>query len=139
MRKLTTAFFLVGAIFLLFGSIGINVFFHSCNEDGLFISYFIEGEDHCASKHTEIKSCCSEEVTKETNDDCCDDEIKNYKINLDYFRNAVSGQLFNAEFQDSSSETKEILSLPHFTVANYANPPPQSRKQRITQLQVWII
>ena len=140
MRKLTNAFLLIGASFLLFGSIGINVFFHSCDEDGTIVSYIIEADHSCSADEEEAESCCLKDQEKETEDDgCCDDEVQNFKLKLDFFQDAISGQVINAEFQEQIISIDEILETPHFSISNYANPPPKSRKKRISQQQVWII
>jgi len=105
---------LVAAIFLLCGSVGVNIFSHFCKENKLEVSYFVENEDHCKEerkdpldscckpkvKHTskETSSCCKPEVKHaghasdevksccdtEEDSDCCKDEIKHVKFKLDF-------------------------------------------------------
>jgi hypothetical protein len=139
MRKFTIGILLIGVTFLLFGSIGINVFSHSCEENGTFVSYFVEGEHFCESNHDEVKSCCASDQHQESKDDCCDDEIKSFKLKLDYFQSVTTTHFIAAEYNDVYAEADKAVSIPNLTIANYANPPPISRKRRSTQIQVWII
>lgn len=69
--------------FLLCGSFGMLIFKHSCNQEGVSVSYFI-----CADKHKEIddhcqaSSDCCIDNTQENN--CCHDDISYLKIKLDF-------------------------------------------------------
>lgn len=71
---------LIIILFVFVGNIGINVFTHSCEEDGTINSFIVKAEDHCSEK--EQVSCCSEE---EEIGDCCKDEVTTFKVKFDYF------------------------------------------------------
>lgn len=74
---------LFSLIFYVFvGNVGLSVFTHTCEEDGVFRSFFIQLDDHCASEHEDLPACC---VTEKQDKDCCQDEEKIYKVKWDYF------------------------------------------------------
>lgn len=68
--------------YVLVGNVGLSVFTHTCEEDGVFRSFFIQLDDHCASEHEDLPACC---VAEKQDKDCCQDEEKIYKVNWDYF------------------------------------------------------
>lgn len=69
-------------LFVFLGNIGVNVFVHSCPEDGTFTSIIVKSDDHCKDHVEELDACCNEEEIK---DDCCKDEVKIYHVKFDYF------------------------------------------------------
>ena len=73
-------FSLISYVFV--GNVGLSVFTHTCEEDGVFRSFFIQLDDHCASEHEDLPACC---VAEKQDKDCCQDEEKIYKVNWDYF------------------------------------------------------
>jgi hypothetical protein len=86
--RLLRLFFTIGVILFVFvGNIGINVFIHSCKEDGIMQSYFLKSEEHCTGiscneENKTVKLCCNKIKKKEG---CCSDEIKTYHVRFDYF------------------------------------------------------
>lgn len=145
MRKIRTAIWLTGLMLLLLGSIGVNVFSHTCHEDGEIISYFVAIDNHCDDQLLEVDDCCAAETQCELNKpahteehDCCDDEIKNLKLKLDYFQTSQENDINSIQpvFVQSRNE---LVSLVNVQPNNYANPPPIPRSERISQNQVWII
>jgi hypothetical protein len=68
--------------YVLVGNVGLSVFTHTCEEDGVFRSFFIQLDDHCASEHEDLPACC---VAEKQDKDCCQDEEKIYKVKWDYF------------------------------------------------------
>ena len=75
-------FSLISYVFV--GNVGLSVFTHTCEEDGVFRSFFIQTDDHCASEHEDLPACC---VVEKQEKDCCQDEEKIYKVKWDYFHN----------------------------------------------------
>ncbi|MBM3452156.1 MAG: hypothetical protein FJX84_03320 [Bacteroidetes bacterium] len=67
---------------VLIGTVGIHVFTHSCKEDGIFKTYFINISNHCEKKKEQLPLCCQKE--KQENDDCCHDETEVFKLKVDY-------------------------------------------------------
>ncbi|MDG1331795.1 MAG: hypothetical protein P8P74_05665 [Crocinitomicaceae bacterium] len=141
MRKPKGFIVFISALFLLIGSIGVNVFLHTCEEDGTFVSYFVPADDneHCGDGHEEeLPPCCATDE-KETEDDCCGDEVKHFKVDLDYF------QKINAPFIPIyyAPEPIEIISVElseeHTFIHTYANPPPKKRSVSRSLTQIWII
>lgn len=152
MRKPKAYIFLIATLFLLFGSIGVNVFLHTCEEDGTFVSFFTPsaGDEHCGDTHEELPTCCQLDASQEKmvcsesgatleNEDCCDDEIKYYKFKLDYF------QKMSTPFIPLNRVPQPVLQEPlAWTDASgetntYANPPPIARKTYRSLIQTWII
>ena len=138
MRKPKGFILLISALFLLIGSIGVNVFLHTCEEDGTFVSYFVPAEDHCEDAHDDLPECCVNDQS-EKEDDCCGDEIKHIKVDLDYF------QKINAPFipiyyaPQPTSEDRVELNEAYTTIHTYANPPPKKRSVERSLSQIWII
>lgn len=78
-------------LFTFIGNIGFRVFTHSCQEDGVFRSYFVELQDHCDEEPIKkLPPCCQKAQTqksaeKQFKKDCCNDEVDVYKVNMNYF------------------------------------------------------
>ena len=140
MRKPQGFILFISALFLLIGSIGVNVFLHTCEEDGTFVSYFVpaDEDEHCGDAHEELPVCCAIDET-EKEDDCCGDEMKHFKVDLDYF------QKINAPFVPIFYTPQPIrivkveLNEEYSVVHTYANPPPKKRSVNRSLSQVWII
>jgi hypothetical protein len=69
-------------LILFIGNIGIPVFTHACEEDGIFRSYFINTENHCENEQSDLPPCCQTEENEK--DDCCHDETDLIQLKLDY-------------------------------------------------------
>jgi hypothetical protein len=122
------------------GTIGVSVFQHSCNEDGVFTAYFINTNTHCKVTETveELPTCCQKEQKKAFSskqaikDDCCNDEVSYFKVSLDYY------STFNLKI--TAKNTLSLLSIPEFKRANsistiqtslhYEDPPPLLKSGR---------
>lgn len=143
--KTTLLFGLI--LFSFLGNVGFRVFTHSCQEDGIFRSYVIELQDHCEDKKVEtLPSCCQKEQNDAcgdiAKDDCCNDEVDVYKINLDYFSECTIEVPCLSAF--------EKLTIPEFyhsfavadqyKIALYIHPPPKlSGKDILIRNQVFRI
>lgn len=68
-------------LFVFIGNIGINVFIHSCDENGSFTSIIVKVDDHCDNNIKREKACCN---GNEVKDDCCKDEVKIYHLKFEY-------------------------------------------------------
>lgn len=77
-------------LFTFIGNVGMSVFTHSCKEDGVFRSYFVKTQDHCESNKKELVHPCCQPTDLDENEihlkenNCCNDEVNVFKINLDY-------------------------------------------------------
>jgi len=145
MRKLRSAIWLSGLTLVLLGSIVVSEFSHSCHEDGDLTSYIVAIDDHCKSKAIYNEPCCESESHSEAEGnshtdehDCCSDEIKILKLNLDYFQD-IQDVAFVANYNKDIGLPKVASTNKDIQPHNYANPPPLSRSERITQHQVWLI
>jgi hypothetical protein len=116
-------------LFTFVGNIGMSVFTHSCEEDGVFRSYFVKLDDHC-DDHIEEKvpPCCKKEGAGSSvkKDDCCSDNVAVYQVNFSYFSeysqqiHLIASSDFNAvEFQFIESLPIHSIELP-----KTINPPP---------------
>jgi hypothetical protein len=129
-------------LFAFVGNIGVRVFTHSCAEDGIFRSYFIENRSHCKDKkvHETLPPCCQKSagtscgVTVKEN--CCTDEVDVFKVTLDFFSwDKVDLEL--AEIQENrrivlfqtNSQSAEV------SIHSNVDPPPKpSGKDLLTHL-----
>jgi hypothetical protein len=116
-------------LFTFVGNIGMSVFTHSCEEDGVFRSYFVKLDDHCED-HEEVKipPCCQKEGERSTakKDDCCSDDVAVYQVNFSYFSEysqqihlIASAELTTVEFQFIEALPIRSIELP-----KTINPPP---------------
>lgn len=134
------------ALFLFLGSIGIGIFSHACEEDGVNVSYFTPDEDICIQHdHEKVqaadaceKHCCDEDET--TEDDCCSTSSELLKVKLDYLNKIqVKAILFNQEVPtpvwvvDVPLETEEIAQ------ASGSDPPPKPGREILIDIQTWLI
>lgn len=140
MHKRRAAIILAGAIFLLFGSIGVNVFFHTCHDDGQFVSYFTANEDHCEAEERGEEECCdADDHSTSEEHDCCDDEIKQFKVEPDFYQDVLALSHLDAIIPSEHAPYIKRNGYSNFTPKGYANPPPISRSERIVQHQSWLI
>lgn len=68
-------------LFVFIGNIGINVFIHSCDENGSSTSIIVKVDEHCDDQIKRKQTCCNENEVK---DDCCKDEVKIYHLKFEY-------------------------------------------------------
>ena len=126
-------------LFTFIGNIGLRVFTHSCEEDGVFRSYFVQLQDHCEDKQEELPPCCQKEqrscgesITK----DCCDDQVDVYRISLDYFSDY---EVSITDLAESNvyplSPVHEVIRLTEpQIVSSKADPPPKPSGREILNL-----
>ncbi len=83
MKRIRSFFLILLSFFVLFGSLGMLIFKHSCNQKGVSISFFIHSDSQnkndipCKSS----SRCCSNDSSK---NNCCHDDISYLKINIDF-------------------------------------------------------
>jgi len=118
----------------------VNVFLHTCEEDGTFVSYFVpsDEEEHCGDAGEEVVSCCASEQLQ-TDDDCCEDETQLYKIKLDFFQKITAPFIpMHHPVQVADCYSVDLIGE-DTPIHNYANPPPKKRSVARSLSQVWII
>lgn len=124
--KATFVFFFT--LILFTGNIGIPVFTHACEEDGIFRSYFINTENHCENEQSSLPPCCESE--EDEKDDCCHDETDIIQLKLDYSLTWNQFQLDNFYYQ--VAEIKAVYANDFslletvFTTNKGKDPPPKS-------------
>ena len=119
--KTLTLLFL--SLLLFFGNIGIPVFTHACEEDGVFTSFFINQQSHCQEKISNLPPCCQKEKKKK----CCHDEKTVVQLDEKYVQSqALSVPTFafvcpvkTAVYSIPKSQTKELS-----IVQTWEDPPP---------------
>ena len=144
MKQLKLLIVISGLLILFVGNVGVNVFKHICQEDGVWTSYFVKtADDHCeneekAAEHA--KSCCSKEK-EEQKKDCCNDQTEYFKIKLDFFNDPSvivplsSSIIVPSNFVFVFNETQK-----EYYSKNYINPPPiKAGRDILIQHQVFII
>lgn len=144
MKQLKLLIIISGLLILFVGNVGVNVFKHICQEDGVWTSYFVKtADDHCDNKEKAIehsKSCCSKEK-EEQKKDCCNDQTEYFKIKLDFFNDPSvviplsSSIIIPSNFTFVFNETQK-----EYYSKNYINPPPfKAGRDILIQHQVFII
>lgn len=63
----------------VFSNVGLAIYKHSCSISGTEISFFIEGEDPCASEHAPIVSTCCEKSALVV-EECHQDELEKQHV-----------------------------------------------------------
>jgi hypothetical protein len=119
--------------YLFLGNVGMAIFKHYCEEDGLYTSYFINSQKHCQNEEvpeSTLPACCKKtrkELEKSIKDDCCSDEFKVFKVALDYCNDKQDLEfnesiIFNDHTFEYVMHSEKISS---FTIHKYNNPPPK--------------
>jgi len=132
--KTLTLLFL--SLLLFLGNIGIPVFTHACEEDGVFTSFFIQLQNHC-QEETEVSKlppCCQEE--KKNN--CCSDEKTIVQLEEKYVQSPVLSvpsfaficPAHTAVFNFHVLQTKDIS-----VVQSWEDPPPIKESGRDILIQ----
>ena len=138
MRLLKPIVLVLALLLLLVGNVGVNVFKHICEEDGVTVSYFFKsGEEHCQDHINELPACCKKEEKKK---DCCNDEVEFFKIKLDYYNaeSKTAQQLQFAILEQHFIDNSKAPRIDH-KVSNYAHPPPLSGREMLLFKQVLVI
>ena len=118
----------ISILFVFIGNIGINVFTHSCEEDGTFHSFILNRNDHCKEKQTIKADCCQKEAVKEG---CCKDEVKVYHVKFDYFHSDAIQVPFLFVFdQHPYFAYCEFIGSPTEVQTHSPRPPPKIRSGR---------
>jgi hypothetical protein len=128
------------SVLLFLGNIGIPVFTHACEEDGVFTSFFIKQQNHCQEEQSDLPPCCQKEKKK----NCCHDEKTVVQLDEKYVQSqTLSVPTFTficpahaAVFLFHASQTKDIS-----VVQKWEDPPPirESGRDILIQLCVFRI
>lgn len=121
---------------LFVGSVGISVFKHICEEEGMMLSYMVnQSDEHCGDDEV---SCCTEE--KEEENDCCRDEFEFHSIKLDFHHSVdIAIPVASANLASPFFVYEEPLVRAPLSAVSYCNPPPPDGRKRLTLLETWII
>lgn len=124
--------FLVSIVFV--GTIGIRVFTHSCEEDGVFKTYFVQANNHCQDENVALPPCCQKEKEKKEKKDCCHDETEVFKLKVD-FLSIWDDYSFDAVYlpeTDKFSYEDLVLAVDKETlIASNNDPPPKLNGRQI--------
>lgn len=129
---------LILVIVSFIGTIGVNVFQHSCSEDGVYTAYFINTNAHCEPLEPAAESCCKKEQKKPSSskqaisDNCCSDEVSYFKASLDYFSSyKIQVQALNTFAIPVAYHWNESYILPIQQASlQYEDPPPLFKSGR---------
>lgn len=116
-------------LFTFVGNIGMSVFTHSCEEDGVFRSYFVKLDDHCDDHQEEkVPPCCKKEGANSSieKDDCCSDDVAVYQVNFSYFSEFSQDFYISSAAISNAVEFQFIEALPirSIELPKIINPPP---------------
>lgn len=131
MKTLTLLFL---SLILFFGNIGIPVFTHACEEDGIFTSFFINQQNHCQEETSDLPPCCQKEKKK----NCCHDEKTVVQLDEKYVQSqglsiptfSFICSIHRAVFHFSRSKTKDIS-----VIQTWEDPPPIKKSGRDILIQ----
>lgn len=113
--------FLSALLFL--GNVGIPMFTHACEEDGIFTSFFIKQQNHCQEEPSDLPPCCQKEKKK----NCCHDEKTVIQLDEKYvLTHALSIPVFHIQFtaNQTISFSPSILHSEDISIQTWDDPPP---------------
>lgn len=134
---------LFAAAFIFVGAVGVDVFSHTCEVDGTFVSVIFEPSDeHCGDHQQELPPCCEvEKNSHTTDDDCCDDTVDRFQVKIDFSQEITHFQLigavipsFDVFFPESDKFSDEDL-----TTAGLRAPPPLIGRDYQIIYESWLI
>lgn len=124
MKQIFLIFF---AALLFSGNIGISVFNHICEDEGVSTSYFLS-KNKC-KENSGTESCCEKKQEKEK--DCCSDELKIIQIHEKYLQNHFPSSIIIPEFNSLELFSQNLFDFTFKTdllSKNWREPPPKSGK-----------
>lgn len=139
-------------LFTFVGNIGFSVFTHSCKKDGVSRAYIVNSQNHCENEAIEeLPPCCQKESKKSNDnqstdakfkDDCCNDEVDVFKINLDYFSQYevhIPATPIELQSKEYFYIFKNIAPIKYHSNLTIHPPPLPSGKQILIKHQVFRI
>ncbi len=124
--------FLSALLFL--GNIGIPVYTHACEEDGIFTSFFIEQQNHCQEVQFDLPPCCQKEKKK----NCCHDEKTVVQLNENYVLSqalSVSSFTFICPVPPKTIHFKLSITREITSIQTWEDPPPIRKTGRDIRIQ----
>ena len=119
-------------LFAFLGNIGVRVFTHSCSEDGIFRSYFIENQSHCKGEKVleTLPPCCQKSAEKScgvtVKENCCTDEVDVFKVSFDFFSwDKVAVELAEIHENGTFNLFQTSNNLFQVRILSYVDPPPK--------------
>lgn len=137
MNLLRAIGFILFAVLLFVGSIGWDVFTHTCEEDGVSKAYVFNTITHCEEHNENLPPCCQQE---HDNDDCCDDEVSYYNLKFDFFENTQLYVFQVVYILPNHFQIVHEIRKDEF-IAQCANtdPPPITLSRRLSVIQSYLI
>jgi hypothetical protein len=134
---------LVSLIFITFlGTIGVDVFTHSCENDGVFHSFFINQPSHCEETSGDLPTCCSAEKNAPEDAGCCSTKVKHITAKFD-FNHYYSPTILLVTDSPASVTPIDVFSVATLQTEQltaFVEPPPKSwGRQLLIQHQVFRI
>ena len=119
-------------LFVFVGNIGLNVFTHSCEEEGEFHSIIVKVDHDCGEKEN-VPPCCKEESEEK---DCCSDEVSFYKVKFDFYQSFDIHIPFFSTLENKQLIVFEAPFLQEKRIASKypTRPPPKPSGQEILLL-----
>lgn len=142
-------FLFVSALFLFVGTIGVDMFKHVCEEDGMEVSYFVkddsvcdshEHDEHIADKgmHEAHQSSCCEEDSETKG--CCTTEVKHVQVKLDFVNNILVKPVLITDLCPKLVWIEGVVVEEEVIRAASGNdPPPITTGERLSKTQTWLI
>lgn len=143
MNWIKSVFLSLLALFLFFGTVGVDIFSHFCEKDGMEVSYFIKDESICGAhdhdahhEKQEETSCCDEQE----DNNCCNTIATHVQVKLDFSQNTLLKLILFAEtakvpvWHLETEFPAEVLKQ-----AANSDPPPLKEQIRLAKIQKWLI
>lgn len=132
------------ALFLFIGTVGVNIFSHACEEDGVKVSYFIPNEEVCGKhNHEEEKiaddcdDCCCDE---QEDDGCCSTSTELVKVELDFLNKLiVTTVLIQTDEIKPIWGNQETVISTELLATSGSDPPPKLGQDILIDIQKWVI
>ena len=125
-KFIRSAIFILLVAFTFIGNVGFSIFTHTCKEDGVFRSYFIEQTDHCDEHQEEtLPPCCKKKTIKDKG--CCNDEVDVIQIKLDFHTQyQTSIETFFSEIKSIKyGFEKNVVLCSNQQLTKHIDPPPK--------------
>lgn len=135
---------LITVLIVLFGTIGIPVFRHTCLEENHTVQSLFVPSDHCKSDPCEdekVESCCDLEIERAAEKDCCSDEVDSWRIPLSYFEYSDISLLLTAVLPTKQSLFGQYIGYQllkeKVLIWRYETGPPLLVSERLPLICVW--
>lgn len=138
MHWLKSTLVLICVSFLFVGSIGIDIFKHVCEEDGVKVSYFVKSESNCKDHHVvSHPGTCEQHL----DDNCCTTVSEHVQIQLDFSHKLLIQPVLVPVLNVPNVYAVFVPEIQEELIqcATGNDPPPESGRSILLKKQYWLI